>query len=477
VEQTHYFGGGGDTNIHPIVLVILLFATALIFFLRRKYVVYPFLLAAVLIPISQVVVIGGLHFMGLRILIFVGWVRILCSRFITHKEPPLGSLNGIDKAFVAWIASLTIIYTILWGQLGAFLNQLGLAYTDLGLYFLFRFLIRDDEDSERAIRALAIVCFICGVLMVNEQLTGKNLFGYLGSDPSLQVTLREGKLRSQASFLHPLLAGAFGATITPAFVGLWWKNRSARFTATVGIIGGLLMAIASMSSTSIIGIAAGALALAFWPLRHSMRVVRWAIAVILVALHLVMKAPVWALIARIDLTGGSSGYHRFELVNQTILRFPEWWLVGTTNQANWGWDMWDSINWYVSQCTSGGLITLILFLAVLIATYKRIGIARGAAEAKADEKSELFIWALGATLFANTLSFIGISYFDQSIVVWLTFLTIVSAATENWKALSPAEAPTKLFTRLALKPHAQKMNAPSGLLTRQKKRNPEGRTW
>jgi hypothetical protein len=265
--------------------------------------------------------------------------------------------------------------------------------------------------------------------MLNEQISHQNLIGYIGHIPSLTVEFREGKYRSQASFMHPLLAGAFGATIIPIFIGLWVKNRKARVAATLGFMGSTLMAVCSMSSTSLMAIFAGACALSLWPLRRRMRTVRWATLSVLVALHMVMKAPVWALIARIDLTGGSSGYHRFELVNQTIYRFWEWWLIGTTNQANWGWDMWDNIDWYVAQCTGGGLLTLVLFVAVLVYAFKQIGKSRQASEIAGNKPNEFFIWTLGAALFSNAVTFIGVSYFDQSIVVWLVFLAVVCAAT------------------------------------------------
>ena len=41
-----------------------------------------------------------------------------------------------------------------------------------------------------------------------------------------------------------------------------------------------------------------------------------------------MKAPVWALIQRIDIVGGSSGWHRYELIDQCIKHFSDWWLMG-----------------------------------------------------------------------------------------------------------------------------------------------------
>jgi hypothetical protein len=425
--QGHYFGGGSESsNIHPAVLVALCIAGVLILILPRKQVIYSFVFGSIIIPYYQNIVILGFHFPALRILIFLGWMRLIASGYLTDDASPLRRMNSIDKAMLLWVTSNVVMFTILWAQLGALTNQLGFLYTDLGTYFLLRFLIRDQDGIERAIKALAILCFGFGLMMLNEQLTGRNLFGLIGGVP-LEVVMREGKLRSQASFLHPLLAGAFGGTLVTLFVGLWLRRRSARTTAAAGIIGGTMMAICSMSSTSLIAIVAGVFGLCLWPLRRRMRAVRWSIVTTLITLHLVMKAPVWALIARIDLTGGSSGYHRYELIDQAIRHFSEWWLVGTKTQSLWGWDMWDSIDWYVNVATSGGLITLILFVTVLVHSFKAIGSARKAAALQRNRRGELFIWAVGATLFANVLSFIGICYFDQTIVMWLTFVAIIAA--------------------------------------------------
>jgi hypothetical protein len=82
---------------------------------------------------------------------------------------------------------------------------------------------------------------------------------------------------------------------------------------------------------------AGVIGFSFWPLRRQMRPVRWVIVVTLVSLHLIMKAPVWALIARADVVGGSSSYHRYELIDAFIRRFDEWWLLGTKHADAWGY--------------------------------------------------------------------------------------------------------------------------------------------
>ena len=74
-----------------------------------------------------------------------------------------------------------------------------------------------------------------------------------------------------------------------------------------------------------------------------------------------------------------------------------------------------------------GLIPLIAFVAILVVAYRYVGIARKAFEG--DKKKELFVWALGASLFANTVAFMGIGYFDQTVVAWYCVLAMVAAIT------------------------------------------------
>ena len=53
--------------------------------------------------------------------------------------------------------------------------------------------------------------------------------------------------------------------------------------------------------------------------------------------------------------------------------------------------------------------------------------ARQAAAREKEKKKALFIWAVGAALFANVIAFFGISYFDQTIVGWYGLLALISA--------------------------------------------------
>jgi len=153
-----------------------------------------------------------------------------------------------------------------------------------------------------------------------------------------------------------------------------------------------------------------------------------------------MKAPVWFVIAHIDLTGGSSGYHRAELIDQFIRHFSDWWLIGTKDAGTWGWDLWDTQNQYVEVGESGGLAAFTLFIAMIFLCYKRIGRARKALEGR--KREEWLLWFLGAALFANLAAFFGVNYFDQSKVNWFLLLAMISAATAkiDSKKAVPVEA-------------------------------------
>jgi hypothetical protein len=146
---------------------------------------------------------------------------------------------------------------------------------------------------------------------------------------------------------------------------------------------------------------------------------------------MVMKAPVWALIARINVVGGNSGDHRYELINQAILHFGNWWLFGEKNPSSWGWEMGDVSNAYVNAAVSGGIFSLIFFLGIFWQAFRAIGLARKRAAEKEDREMEVTVWAFGAALLSTVVSYFGIWYFDQSVLVWYALLAMICAVTST----------------------------------------------
>ena len=419
-----YGGGGTSTSMTLASLILLLAAIVLFFLLPRKYLIITFLSVSIFIPYGEVVVIGGLHFASSRILLPFAWLSI--KPFSYLRSRPL-QWNAVDMALICYGLMSTICALLLWRDMGALVNRLGFLYNVFGAYFLLRIGLRDREDVNRTIRCLAMLCALFAVCMVREQMTGRNVFSMFGGVSEF-TPIREGRLRSQAAFAHAIVAGTLGATLVPLFVGLWCQGRKWRLIAALGIVSGVIMTFSSASATPLLALGAGIVALCLWPLRRRLRWVRWGVLITLVSLHLAMKAPVWALIQRIDVVGGSSGWHRFELIDNAITHFRDWWLVGVKNPSSWGYYMGDLSNAYVSEAVEGGLLTLSAFVAILWQGFRKLGLARKAAATR-DRRLELLLWGLGATLFANAVAFIGIWYFDQSYLVWYTVLAMICAMT------------------------------------------------
>src|SRR5208282_1566239 len=387
MEPQHLrFGGGAtETLLHPLVAVWMLIAIVLILAFPRRTAIAPFLLAIFTIPVGQVVVLGSLHFTVLRILILAGLARFATSRGSSSRGKFPGGFNAVDQVVVLWTISVLTILSLQWMRMDALIHNLGDFLDALGGYLVVRSLIPDREAIRRTIRVLAAVCVIQGACMINEQITHRNVFGYLGG-MSLAVTVRDGKIRSEG-VMGCIYAGVFAGVLIPLFLWLWTAGKS-RMAACAGIAGATAMVITPNASTSWMALGGGLVGLSFWPLRKQMRLVRWGFALALVALHLLMKAPVWALIARVDLTGSSSSDHRYHLVDATIRHFSDWWLLGYKYYNLWGWDMWDTCNQFVDVAVKGGLLTLVIFIWILSRSFSLLGKARK--HVAGDQREEWF---------------------------------------------------------------------------------------
>lgn len=429
--------------LHPLVAIWLLIAIVLVLTRPRGQALVVFLVSCFTIPVAQVVVLGSLHFTVLRILIIAGLIRRVTigtsSASARGKFP--GGFNGIDQMVVLWTISMFVILSLQWMNMQALIHNLGDFLDAVGGYLVVRFLIPDGEAIKRTIKTLAWVCVIQGVCMINEQIIHRNIFGYLGG-MALTVTIRDGKIRSEG-VMGCIYAGVFAGVLIPMFIWLWTAGKS-RMAACAGLAGATAMVITSNSSTSWMAIAGSAVGLAFWPLRKQMRLIRWVFGLTLVALHLVMHGPVWSLIARVDLTGSSSSYHRYYLLDNCIRHFGDWWLLGCTYYNTWGWSMWDLCNQFVVVALLGGLLALVFYIGIFCRSFGSIGTARK--QVNGDRKREWLLWCLGVDLFATMVSHFGINYMAQMMMGFFPLLACISVAAFEarqpamGRAVSPTEA-------------------------------------
>lgn len=461
-ENLRFGGGVSDTVFNPVVAVILILACVLMCLLGQKKIIYPFLLTSILIPSDQVLVIAGLHFPLLRILILFGIIRIFLIKGRGNWKVFSGGLNNVDKAVILLSLTTAVAGVLLFRNTQALIFQLGNLYNALGGYFLVRCLIRDQDDVFRVIRVTAVIVVVLGAVMLFERSTGgHNPYAWFGGARAryfASAMERGGRVRATASFGTPILAGVFGAVSFPLFFGLWLTEKKQRRIAILGMIGATVMVLGSNSSTPLLAYLAGVMGFCLWPIRRIMGMVRWSIVAMLIGLHMVMKAPVWHLITRIDISGSS--YHRYALLDACIRHFWDWWLIGTRSNADWGWDMWDTANQYVETAQNSGLLGLIIFLAMLVFGFRYLGEARRGAT---EKRQALFFWSLAVALFVHAVSFFGISYWDQSIVGWYVLLAFIGATAAAEKVKVATAKPLSDLEFQANSPRLQPANG-RGLL-------------
>ncbi len=410
------FGDVGVTTIHPAVLVLFIIVGVYMFFCSRLRVASLFLFLGLIVPINQEIGIAGLNLYSLRILIVLGLLALLFTSRMGIE------VTKLDAIVIFWAIAKVMVFVILWQVMPAFVNMMGFLMTTLGIYLLFRATIASIEDIDEMVKVLAIACLIIASFMVVEQISGRNLFSYLGGLSEF-TPVREGKLRAQGPFQHPICAGMFGATILPLFITQLLRGQKGKYLWIIGIVAALITVITSFSSGPLIACMAGIAGLAFWKLRRRMRLLRWSALLMVIALHLVMKAPVWALIGRVGIVGGSTGWHRVALIDKFVKYFGEWWLLGTKDTYHWGFEMEDRINQFVSEGVQSGLIGLLLFILIIVFCYKIIGKSLWAT---GDRSEQLMIWGFGSSLFSHLVGFFGISYWDQQLVVWYLLLAMIA---------------------------------------------------
>jgi hypothetical protein len=419
------FGGGAsDTLLGPGVLIAMVIAIGLVFVIPRRFALAPLMFGIFLLPVGQSIVLGGVHLFVSRILILAGLIRATISR--NSRESLLaGGFILLDKIFIVWVIYRASAFILTYhGEGGAIVNQAGYLWDSLGGYFLMRMLIRNEADIHRTIKILCGVATVLSFTMLYEKFRDFNVYGILTGHPIIPE-VRQGSIRAQGPFHHAILAGVFGATLLPLFV-LLYRSKKDKFLGVVGMMASVAITFASASSTPASAFMGGILAICFWPLRRNMRVIRWGLVLGILALHLTMKAPVWWSLEHIDLAGGSAGEHRAELIDNFVNHFWDWWLIGTRDNASWGFEMWDISDQYVAEGEIGGLVSFVCFIAVLSLAFKKIGTSRKSARTR---REEWYFWLLGAAFFAHIIAFLGISYFDQTVHSWYALIAMIIVAT------------------------------------------------
>lgn len=416
-----------QTTIHPVGLLAVTILGFALLLLPRRYAVWPMIVMACFVAPAQRLAILSLDFNLLRVMVIFGLLRLLM-----RGEHEAFRWRPVDSLVICWAGAGTASYTLLQGSGAALVYRLGVTYDAVGMYFLFRCLVRDWDDIRRTTAGFVVVSVPVLAAFLIEHATGQNLFAFLGGVPEI-TDVRDGRLRCQGAFAHAILAGCFWASVMPLMAAQWWRGGSERWLGVLGVCTSCGIVVLCASSTPVMAVAFGVVGAGIFLLRREMRLVRWALLLMLTGLHLVMKAPVWHLMARVNVVGGSTGWHRYHLVDEAINHFGEWALLGTLSTAHWGYGLQDVTNQYVLEGVRGGMGTLVLFVLMIAFAFGQVG----RLWRKACRRDEVMLaWALGIMLLIHCTNFMAVSYFGQIDMLWYLTLAMIAGMGARYDTAS-----------------------------------------
>ncbi|MEI6166055.1 MAG: hypothetical protein WCS52_02570 [bacterium] len=415
--------------MNPLAVIFTLLTGYYLLKLPRTWAPLPLLIGASYMTLGQSISIGPFHFYVIRILITLGSIRV-----IFREERLIGGWQNLDRMMILWCGCAVLSSFFHENFSAALINRLGFAYDALGLYFLLRIFIRDSENVKSLIKILLIVLVPIAIEMIMETVTGKSMFSFLGGVPVLSE-VRDGHVRAQGPFGHSILAGTVGAVCLPLALLFWKDNRR---LSLLGLVTTGTMVLTSRSSGPIMTALMACLGLSLWKVRAHMRLIRWSAVLAVITLTFAMNAPVCYVLARIDLTGSSTGWHRAALIDSAFKHLDEWWLGGTDYTRHWmptgvGWsgDHTDMTNYYLKLGVLGGLPLMLLFIGVLASGFTSLSRVFHSSDDLSSDR-QFLLWTLGAVLFGHVATMVSVSYFDQSIVfLYLILASIGSVQTSS----------------------------------------------
>ena len=403
----------------PATIALNIILGIIVFGVPRKYFLLPFIAAVCLVPMNQRLIIAGLDFPVLRILVLCSMIRLFSRGELRNIQ-----WNSFDKLILVWNITGTIIYTVLWGNMNAVIYKCGVMYDCLGMYWLFRQTIRSWDDIYSSIKLLAIFAIVSAPLIAAEKIMQSSFYSFFGP---VGAKFHRGRFRCAGPFPHYIMMGCFWASLMPLLYSMVKVSKSKVFY-WMAIFAAFACVFFSASSTPLMMVAAMVI---FWMLnkyRSKGKQIFISICGLLLCLHFVMKAPVWHLMARANVFGGSTGWHRYYLFDMFIENISEWFLLGVKSTAHWGMGLGDVTNQYVLEAVRGGFLTMAIFIIIV---YMAIKISGKYSLLSKDKSVRWLCWGICVSLLGHVTSFWGVSYFGQIIVQLYLIFAIVGFIFEQ----------------------------------------------
>lgn len=414
------------TSIVSLLILVVLCAP-------RRWALVGMMAGVLYLTEGQHVQVLGLNIFSIRFLELAGFIRV-----IARREYSFSMLNKLDLALIWLYCYMTVVFLLRSSENVAY--QIGMAVDAFLCYFAFRGLMSNIEDFRWFLRAFLLLLAPYTLLILFESFTRHNLFSAMGAVAD-GTWVRGNRIRCFGSFRQPDTLGMFAASFLPLYIGMACISQERKF-ALMGVTFCLIIPWAANSGGAASAVGMGLLGwIGFWRLRTKMQKVRWCIVAIIVALALVMKAPVWYIFAHVSSVTGGDGWHRSYLIDVAYRHLSQWWLCGMSAKETAGWfaytlgtlDQADICDQFISFGLIAGLPAMILFIFLLVRAYGSLGKAMAAVRNSQRETgpAEFLLFGLGVMLLVHIIDWFGITYFDQMYMVWFMQLATISSLCEQ----------------------------------------------
>lgn len=373
--------------------------------------------------------VAGLNIYSVRFLELAGFLRVMM-----RHEFSFSTINRLDKTLIVLYVFTAVVYCLRTTEDCAYI--IGSSVDAFLCYFTFRGLVRGAEDFFLFLRDFLLLLAPYAALVMVECVTHHNAFSFIGG--GMYDWTRGDRFRCVGSFRNPDLLGTLGATFAPLYVAMICANRE-RKLAIAGLVLCLWIVWASNSGGPMCTVGITFIGWALWRMRTRMQLFRRGLACGLILLAIVMKAPIWYLLSRISEITGGDGYHRALLIDVSVQHLSKWWLAGMPILDTSDWFAYslstgaDICNTFISFGLNAGLGAMILLILLLVRAFSAVGNALDSIDSGFAEPTamEFLLWGFGAMLAGHIANWLGITYFDQSYVMWFMQLAAVSSVTAS----------------------------------------------
>ena len=408
-EATAWLDMTDTTIVHPLALVIFLIAAIWLFAGPRGKMSWSVLMIACLISVAQRFSVLSLDFDFIRAIGALGLIRLLFYGELKDIRPHLA-----DKLVVGLVVAIVFCSMAREG-FNAATQKSGVSLAYFSMYWIGRSSIRSGHDLRMMMVAIGVLAIPVSIFMTIEQVTGRNNFSIFGG-VSVFTAIRDGKLRAQGSFTHPIIAGVFFACFAPIAIGVILakvRGLSALLGGWCALLLGIVVIFMTNSSTPVAGLLLGVLSWCTFKFRQNLKTYLYAIVFVMIVLHFVSTHGIHNVIfTKIDFTGSSTGMHRYLLIDGMLNHIPNWMIMGDANPG-YNKSFRDVTNMYVVAALTGGMIALVLLIMLVVQGFKSV--VRAVRNARSREDLMTF-YGLGCTLVVISISFTAVACYGEGII-------------------------------------------------------------